>query len=475
MKPKTSAVLDPRLAAALANPASLRVLDLRGSGKDKLTSLPPEIGKLTNLEILRLDDNALESLPDEIAKLKKLRELHVARNRLCSLDRAAFLRSLRLVNAHGNRFTEVDHAFGEFQSAGMEVQFGGNPMRDFIFATQKLSVLGVNTEAFLRPTPPSKQLGAYPNVKEIHLYGKPLPDKELKAVATVYPNAKLKLFPRVEDGPHLVLAESIAAKSATTRKATPASSKAASPPKKLHRAQAKVLDELLAVAKRVKVEADFVREHMRPCIDLETSVAKKPLKRGATRIGGAPDLPKGTAWPKGKKGPMGFVAQIRLEDVAPYDVEGLLPKKGLLSFFQGWAEDEGRVLFFPEASKLETVTPPAKAFVDGFEEAPFRACEVTVHGAISMENLGGDEPDAWHKVMSRSLKVGKRDVLHRVAGFPFNDTDPVDRDEVVLLALGSDDKAKMTWGDDQQRYFCIARDHLAKRRFDKVRIVPATS
>ncbi|MEH2177764.1 leucine-rich repeat domain-containing protein [Nostoc sp.] len=57
-------------------------LDLSGEG---LTTLPPEIGQLTNLQTLDISDNELSSLPAEIVQLTNLQTLHVYNNQLGSL------------------------------------------------------------------------------------------------------------------------------------------------------------------------------------------------------------------------------------------------------------------------------------------------------------------------------------------------------------------------------------------------------
>jgi internalin A len=54
-------------------------------GVNQLTSLPPEITKLTNLTTLFLSENQLTSLPPEIAKLTKLTYLDLSGNQLTSV------------------------------------------------------------------------------------------------------------------------------------------------------------------------------------------------------------------------------------------------------------------------------------------------------------------------------------------------------------------------------------------------------
>jgi Leucine-rich repeat (LRR) protein len=58
------------LQEALAEPEKVVKLDI---SMLKLTSIPPEIGKLTNLECLDVSFNRITTLPPELANLKKLR------------------------------------------------------------------------------------------------------------------------------------------------------------------------------------------------------------------------------------------------------------------------------------------------------------------------------------------------------------------------------------------------------------------
>jgi uncharacterized protein YwqG len=68
-----------------------------------------------------------------------------------------------------------------------------------------------------------------------------------------------------------------------------------------------------------------------------TTVDESQLPIGASKIGGHPDLPPEIAWPMRDGMPLGFLAQFDLMEVARYDVDGVLPPSGMLSFFYDFA------------------------------------------------------------------------------------------------------------------------------------------
>lgn len=74
----------------------------------KLTALPPEIGNLINLNYLNLELNKLESLPPEIGNLSKLETLFLMFNRLKSLpSEIGNLKNLTGINLCGNKLSSV--------------------------------------------------------------------------------------------------------------------------------------------------------------------------------------------------------------------------------------------------------------------------------------------------------------------------------------------------------------------------------
>ena len=68
-----------------------------------LTTLPPEIGNLKNLEWLDLAGNQLTTLPPEIGNLKKLEMLYLLSNELTTLPpEIGMLKNLKEFSLHGN-------------------------------------------------------------------------------------------------------------------------------------------------------------------------------------------------------------------------------------------------------------------------------------------------------------------------------------------------------------------------------------
>ena len=68
------------LEEALQEPDSVRVLDL-AMQNPKLTTIPPEVCRFTNLECLDVSFNRIGSVPDSIGNLIHLKHLNMAGNR----------------------------------------------------------------------------------------------------------------------------------------------------------------------------------------------------------------------------------------------------------------------------------------------------------------------------------------------------------------------------------------------------------
>lgn len=122
-----------------------------------------------------------------------------------------------------------------------------------------------------------------------------------------------------------------------------------------------------------KIMEDMKKNRVRVFIEGE---AKRAI--GASRFGGTPDVPAGFQWPYyygasvlddlAANRPLSFLAQFNCEELAKYDVDGLLPKRGLLSFFyeeetSEWGYDPkhkgcARVFYFEHINELKKAEFP---------------------------------------------------------------------------------------------------------------------
>ena len=115
---------------------------------------------------------------------------------------------------------------------------------------------------------------------------------------------------------------------------------------------------------------DLILEHSKPAIYIQREYVpdEDDLPIGASKIGGNPDLPADFEWRYYNELPLTFLAQIKLSDVAPYDVDHVLPKAGWLYFFyeveqEPWGspdQADGFLTFYVEdvKSHLERITHP---------------------------------------------------------------------------------------------------------------------
>ena len=255
-----------------------------------------------------------------------------------------------------------------------------------------------------------------------------------------------------------------------------------------------------------------------------------PTETAATRFGGVPDVPADFQWPAFTTAtfdddavlprPLAFLAQFHCADLAPLDRAHLLPETGLLSFFyelgsQRWGFDPAdrgcaRVFWFPEPAELAPASFPA----DLPEEyrLPVMGIELSEETSYpDAEDFYVNRPDRdydWEPYWEaravlgmdedppedRSRLLGWPDVIqgsffreceltargHYLGSGPA-DLSPEDaraeRDAAenwqLLFQLGTveADGFELMFGDCGRVYFCIRKEDLAARRFDRVWLI----
>ncbi|QNA84973.1 DUF1963 domain-containing protein [Sphingomonas sp. So64.6b] len=227
--------------------------------------------------------------------------------------------------------------------------------------------------------------------------------------------------------------------------------------------------------------------------------------KGASRLGGLPDLPERHAWPIWRDAPLAFLAQLDCSEIRAANGPAWLPDQGVLFFFynaeqETWGfdpEDQGSwaVIYDSAATRDNAIKPPTDLKLV-FEAVPLRfrsiASMPSVDRIISPHDTLEDAD--WDHLYDARAALFGGNPHHQVGGF----ADPVQGDDMeldcqltsngiylgsgdgyrspearslkagkgdwrLLLQLDTDDKADMMWGDAGMLYFWVReRDALAK-------------
>ncbi len=256
---------------------------------------------------------------------------------------------------------------------------------------------------------------------------------------------------------------------------------------------------------------------MRELIRVETDPGSAgQLAVGRSKLGGKPDLPKDFVWPLLKGKPLSFVAQINLTEVHPFDVNGLLPAAGLLSFFYDAdqetygsdpADRDGRkVVFVADVSTVGTLHRhafpaelPEKARFH--ERAASFSTEITLPLEPKLVAPKFEWTDAEYKLYSDFMtqfpsKEDRTSIHNRMLGHSDTLQDDMhlqvqlafhglttDKgaeaeklksgalDWELLLQIDTDEKAGMNWANNGLLYFWIRQQDLKAHQFDDVWVV----
>jgi len=423
---------------ALKNPKGVSVLDLSGLG--------------------------LAELPESFSKLRDLIELDISKNAFASLPSVAvFLPRLRVLIAHGCGMTSVPHGFPNQRLT--ELQLGGNPIHGsastsvwtlpmMIAQCPTLEILGIDARSLKSHTTNFRVFEPLKRLRLLRIYGK-ISETDMRAIAAALPKATI---------------EAIESADRAIRDPSPKPAKKQGivrpSPRPLAPTQKKMRAKISAALKRAKIDEAALAPLLRPSILLTSRASKKKDGAlGATRLGGEPDLARGVEWPVMDDQPMAFLAQLRLEEIAPYDALARLPSSGLLSFF---ARDlhYGAVIYAAVDAALEHREAP-KALEKFYR---YSMCGLDARGEIALPPphlepivdlaLGDAYPNALAEL---SALYEKRTYdSHQMLGWLDDEYNPRQLSEMeLLLAVNSDDRARMEFGDANRQYFYGEIDDLA--------------
>ncbi len=262
---------------------------------------------------------------------------------------------------------------------------------------------------------------------------------------------------------------------------------------------------------RVLKDIDYLAKDS---IRLHTKLAGEyDLSMGASRIGGAPDVPPDFKWPERNGAPQSFIAQLDIDEVQPYDTHGELPPRGMLWFFYDAKqesygadpEDRGgwQVIFIEDYPGLLRIAAPASLPA----ESQFKACTVSFASEVTLSqspkidvpnfDWTDDEVQKYETLLSTFPTQEEHGAVHhQLLGNPqtiqddmrlecqlasngvtdINDTRAEELSKganewQLLLQIDSDDSTGMQWGNTGMVYYWLKAPDLKKSNFDEVWLV----
>lgn len=254
--------------------------------------------------------------------------------------------------------------------------------------------------------------------------------------------------------------------------------------------------------------ADAIISALQPSVLLlRERIGEDDAPIGASRFGGAPDLPAGFEWPsweivkkKGilrrklvrRPGGLDFLAQLNLAEVPAEATPDGFPSTGLLYVFydteeQPWdlePNDQAgaRICFVEDLTNLQRTPAPAS------RANAFKPCRITPAATWSLpeeevplppgiDEADLDEPlEEYQEEVCPKVNGDPGSVLHRMFGFGqwIQNDATHGREERLFLQIDSDDGLETgpgwMWGDAGRIYFILADQQIVARAFGQARM-----
>jgi len=183
-----------RLSSLPPEIGKLQKLTELNLNSNQLSSLPAEIGKLENLTELNLSKNQLSSLPAEIGKLENLTELNLSKNQLSSLPaEIGKLQNLRWLSLSSNHLSSLPAEIGKLQNLRW-LSLSSNHLSSLSAEIGKLENLKELDLSSNHLSSLSAEIGKLENLKELDLRSNHLSSlpKEIKKLKWLYRNPSIK-------------------------------------------------------------------------------------------------------------------------------------------------------------------------------------------------------------------------------------------------------------------------------------------
>lgn len=238
----------------------------------------------------------------------------------------------------------------------------------------------------------------------------------------------------------------------------------------------------------------------RPRVTFEsTVVGDDAIPPGSTKLGGRPDLPVDTEWPKNEDGwHLGFIGQIDLSELQLTQLKLDLPKSGLLSFFcfkddnmQGPDKDrDTQVMYSASPQVLVRREPPKdigtnyRDYGDEGNNATRPACTVRFTESLELPYLTDKLPERVSKefeplreyqtnlcLIREQLDECLRMSSHQLGGYQqccrCDDPSP-GAEWVPFASFGSDDNLLWNWCDGDCLLVYVHEADMRDRTYQRI-------